>query len=292
MNVPVAAETLFHLGPLPVTNSLIMGWVAVFLCVVLAWSLNRKLTLVPRGLQNFVEWLVDFILNFMDQVTNSRAKSRRFLPIVGSIFLLILACNWLGLLTFAVPVHLVEAGENVPLFRAATSDLNLTLAMALFSVVVSHLIGFFALGFWKYGNKFIKLGDLWHALKGFATKPFGEAAMGLFVGIIEFFVGLLEIVSEVAKIISLSLRLFGNIYAGEVLLTVIASLTGRLPPFLLPLPFIAMELLVGVVQAAVFAILTLVYLTSAVERPHGEHDEAHDHAVAPEGSARGGEATV
>jgi len=273
MNVPVAAETIFHLGPLPVTNSLIMGWVAVGLCVLLAWSLNRRLSLVPRGLQNFVEWLVDFILGFMDQVTSNRAASRRFLPIVGTIFLLILASNWLGLLTFVVPVHVKEAHENVPIFRAATSDLNMTLAMALFSVVISHLIGFFALGFWKYGNKFIKLGDLWHALKCFATKPIGEAAMGLFVGIIEFFVGLLEIVSEVAKVISLSLRLFGNIYAGEVLLTVIASLTGKLPPFLLPLPFIAMELLVGVVQAAVFSILTLVYLTSAVEKPHGEHEE-------------------
>ena len=148
--------------------------------------------------------------------------------------------------------------------------------MALFSVVVSHLIGFFALGFWKYGNKFIKLGDLWQALKAFGSKPIDEAAVGLFVGVVEFFVGLLEIVSEIAKVISLSLRLFGNIYAGEVLLSVIASLTGKLPPFLLPLPFIAMELL----QAMVFAILTLVYLTSAIEKPHGEHDEAHDHAVA------------
>jgi F-type H+-transporting ATPase subunit a len=275
MNVPVAAETLFHLGPLPVTNSLIMGWVAVILCVLLAWRLNRKLVVAPRGLQNVMEWLLESIMGFMDQVTSNRAKSRRFLPIVGTMFLLILASNWLGLFSLVLPITLKEGHENIPILRAATSDLNLTLAMALFSVVISHLLGFIALGFWKYGNKFIKLGDLWHALKAFGSKPIGEAGMGLFVAVIEFFVGLLEIVSEIAKVISLSLRLFGNIYAGEVLLAVIVSLTGKLPPFLLPLPFIAMELLVGIVQASVFSILTLVYLTSAVEAPHGEHEEAH-----------------
>lgn len=280
MNVPVAAEAIFHVGSMPVTNSLLMGWVAVVICLVLAWRLNRGISVVPRGLQNFMEWLLESLLGFMDQVTSDRAKSRRFLPIVGSLFLLILGSNWLGLFTLMMPVYLKEAHENVPIFRAATADLNLTLALALFSVVASHLIGFVALGFWKYGNKFIKLGDLWKALRAFGSKPVGEAGVGLFVAVVEFFVGLLEIVSEIAKVISLSLRLFGNIYAGEVLLAVIVSLTGKLPPFLLPIPFLMMELLVGIVQASVFSILTLVYLTSAVEKPHGEHDEAHDHAAA------------
>jgi F-type H+-transporting ATPase subunit a len=281
MNVPVAAEALFHIGSMPVTNSLVMGWVAVLLCLVLAWRLNRGFVLASRGLQNFMEWLLESLMGFMDQVTSSRAKSRRFLPIVGTLFMIILCSNWLGLATLALPLHLKEAHENLPLFRAATADLNLTLALALFSVIVSHLIGFVALGFWKYGNKFIKLGDLWQALKAFGSKSVGEAGVGLFVAVVEFFIGLLEIISEVAKVISLSLRLFGNIYAGEVLLAVIVSLTGKLPPFLLPIPFIMMEVLVGIVQASVFSILTLVYLTSAVEEPHGEaHAEGHGEAKA------------
>lgn len=293
MSVPVAAEKIFSLGTLPVTNSVLMGWVAVAIAVFVAWRLNRGLKTggdasarAPRGIQNGLEWLAETVLSYMDQVTNDRAKSKRFLPIIGTLFPLILVSNWLGLVAFSLPVHLKEAHEHVPLLRAATADLNFTLGMALFSVIVSHLLGFLALGFWKYGNKFVKLGDLFAAFKSFGSKPFGDAAIGLFTAFIELGVGLLEIVSEVAKIISLSLRLFGNIYAGEVLLHVIASLTGKLPPFLLPLPFMFMELLVGVVQAAVFSILTLVYLSMATDEPHGaEHgspDEAGAHGRAAE----------
>jgi F-type H+-transporting ATPase subunit a len=282
MAVPVAAETIFHLGPLPVTNSLVMGWVAVFLTIVLAFAINRRLAAVPRGVQNWFEWLVEQMMNYMDQVTNDRALTRKFLPVIGTLFPLILASNWLGLFILAVPVHLAEGGHELPLLRAFTADLNATVAMAIFSVVISHVLGFVALGFWKYGNKFVKLGDLWRALLGFGRKPLAEASVGLLVAVVELGVGLIEIVSEVAKVISLSLRLFGNIYAGEVLLHVIASLTGKLPPFLLPLPFMAMELLVGIVQAAVFSMLSLVYLTLAVEKPHGEHEGGEHHGPAAE----------
>jgi len=278
MSVPVAAETIFHLGPLPVTNSLIMGWVAVFLSVLLAVALNRKLGAVPRGVQNWFEWLVEQMMSFMDQVTGDRAKTRKFLPIIGTLFPLIMISNWLGLLILAVPVHITEGHHNLPILRALTADLNATIAMAIFSVVISHVLGFLALGFWKYGNKFVKLGDLAHAFGQFGKKPISEVAIGIFVALIELGVGFLEIISEVAKIISLSLRLFGNIYAGEVLLHVMASLTGKLPPFLLPIPFMFMEILVGVVQAAVFSMLTLVYLTMATDEPHG-HDEGEPHGA-------------
>ncbi len=273
MSVPVAAEKIFSIGSFPVTNSLVMGWVAVALAVTAAVILNRRLSAVPRGFQNWMEALFEQVLSYMDQVTNDRVKSRRFFPIIATLFLIILASNWLGLFTLALPIHLKEAHENVPILRGATADLNMTLAMALFSVIVSHLIGFFTLGFWKYGNKFIKLGDLWKSLRAFGHKPFAAAATGVLVAVVEFFVGLLEIISEVAKVISLSLRLFGNIYAGEVMLHVIASLFGKLPPLFAPVPFLFMEVLVGVVQAGVFAMLSLVYLSMAVSEPHEE--EAH-----------------
>ena len=159
-------------------------------------------------------------------------------------------------------IGFTHAGEFIPLLRPATSDLNLTLGMAVFAVVLSHFFGIIAIGFFKYANKFIKLGDLWHGIKS-------GKFINIFVAVIEFFVGLLEIISEVAKMVSLSLRLFGNIFAGEVLLTVIGSLIA----FFVPLPFLGLELLVGIVQAMVFALLTLVYLSIATTPVH--HVQTH-----------------
>ena len=157
--------------------------------------------------------------------------------------------------------------ELIPLLRPANTDLNLTLAMAVFAVITSHIFGIATIGFFKYANKFIKLGDIWASLK--SGNP-----MKIFVAIIEFFVGLIEVFSEVAKMVSLSLRLFGNIFAGEVLLTVLASLIAGYGAFLIPLPFMLLELIVGVVQATVFSMLTLVYLTIATTDIHN-HNEAH-----------------
>jgi F-type H+-transporting ATPase subunit a len=137
----------------------------------------------------------------------------------------------------------------------------MTLAMAILGVVASHVLGIIAIGFFKYANKFVKLGDLWNAVKS------GSPA-NIFVAIIEFFVGLIEIFSEIAKMVSLSLRLFGNVFAGEVLLTVIGSLIA----YFIPLPFIALEVLVGLIQAVVFSMLILVYLTIATSEIH-EHDQ-------------------
>ncbi len=161
--------------------------------------------------------------------------------------------------------------ELVPLLRPANSDLNLTLAMALLSVVSSHVLGMLTVGFFVHWNRFIQLGSVWKAIR--TLQP-----MKILVALIEFVVGLLEIVSELAKVLSLSLRLFGNIFAGEVLMTVIASLAS----FFVPLPFMLLEILVGIVQATVFSMLTLVYLTVLTEKPHGEQEDrkAHD-APAP-----------
>ena len=168
--------------------------------------------------------------------------------------------------------------ELVPLFRPANADLNLTLSMAVVAVVISHFFGIFTIGFFKYANKFIKLGDLYRAAK--SLNP-----IKMMVAVIEFFVGLIEVFSEVAKMVSLSLRLFGNIFAGEVLLTVIGSLIAGYGAFIIPLPFMALEIIVGVVQATVFSMLTLVYLTIATTpiADHG-HDEHKTATTADEAS--------
>jgi F-type H+-transporting ATPase subunit a len=136
----------------------------------------------------------------------------------------------------------------------------MTLAMAVVAVVLSHILGVVAIGFFKYANKFIKLGDLWHAVLSLSP-------IKILIAVIEFFVGIIEVFSEVAKMVSLSLRLFGNVFAGEVLLTVLASLLA----FGLPIPFIFMEILVGLIQAVVFSMLTLVYLTMATMEVHEGH---------------------
>jgi F-type H+-transporting ATPase subunit a len=261
---PLVAEPILHLGSFPVTNAYINSTLAVLFFLVVGFMLRNKTAMIPQGLQNFAEAILEFILGYVDGVTKNRQKSLKFLPIVGGLFLFILFSNWIGLIpgTGSIGRHLLVEGhmELVPLFRPANTDLNMTLAMALFAVVTSHILGVAAIGFFRYANKFIKLGDV--------VKSFRHGGMSIFVALVEFAVGLIEIFSEVAKVVSLSLRLFGNVFAGEVLLTVLASLIA----YLVPLPFMLLEILVGLIQATVFAMLTLVYLTMATaELPQEAH---------------------
>src|SRR3989344_6245653 len=257
---PLAAESLFHLGSLPVTNAMINAWIALAFFVGIAGTLRARITRIPRGLQNVAEWLLERLLEFFDQVTDDRAKSERFLPFVGTLFFFIIFSNWIGIFPgiASIGMWLRVHGEIelVPLFRPANSDLNMTLAIGVLAVVMSHIFGIVAIGFFKHIGKFIQLGQVFKSLT--------KGPVAIFSAIIEFFVGLLEILSELAKMVSLSLRLFGNIFAGEVLLTVMASLIA----FLVPTPFLLLELIVGLIQATVFAMLTLVYFTVATSEAH------------------------
>lgn len=263
---------------------MVNAWVAVAAFVLLAAVLRRPKSGVPHGIQNAAEALVEFMLGFMDQVTGDRAKSRRFFPLVGTLFLFILLSNWMGLLPGVGTLGLTgEHGHLIPIFRPATSDLNMTLAMGISAVLLSHVFGMAAIGFFRHWNKFIQLGSFWKALTGFRGKSAVDYLVGLFVAFIELGVGLIELVSEVAKVVSLSLRLFGNVFAGEVLIHVISSLIA----FGVPIPFMFMEVIVGLVQALVFSILTLVYLTIATSAPHG--DEGHEEGDAKGHRQHGGE---
>ena len=201
---------------------------------------------------------------------------KAFLPFVGTLFLFILLSNWMGLLpgTGSIGVWLLHEGrpELIPVLRPAMSDLNMTVAIAVLSVIVSHLVGVFSIGFFVHVNKFVQLGTLWKAVRSLSP-------VNILTAIVEFIVGLIEIFSEIAKVVSLSLRLFGNIFAGEVLITVISGLVS----FVVPLPFMALELIVGVVQATVFSLLALVYMSVASSQPHGS-DEEHGHADAHQGA--------
>lgn len=265
------AEPILHAGNFTITNSLIMSWVTVAVLVTFFVLAGKKARGskgnplrqladggVPRGIHNFFEIILEQAISMADSVTGDRKKTAKFLPIVLALFLFILVSNWLGLLPGVGTIGFVENGAHgkvfVPLFRGATADLNTTLAIALFSVILSHIFGVLMVGFWKHFNKFVNF----HALEQIFHK-FKKDPTIIMVNPIKIFVGLIEIVGEIAKVASLSLRLFGNIFAGEVLLASMMAISA----FLLPLPFMFLELIVGIVQALVFAILTLAFMSIA-----------------------------
>lgn len=261
LHIPtLAPETLFHIGKIPVTNTIINTWLAIAIFLVLGIIISRKASVKPGKMQNFMEFFLEKLLGYFDRVTGDRTKTLRFLPIVGSVFFFILLSNWLGLMP---GTGSIKVGESM-LFRPANTDLNLTLAMAAVAVVSSHIFGLITVGVFTHLNKFVQIGTF--------IKSLTKGPVAIFTAIIELAVGLIEIISEFAKVLSLSLRLFGNIFAGEVLITVLSSLVA----VAVPAPFMMLELLVGLIQAAVFTMLTLVYLTVATAQPHG-HEEKHAH---------------
>ncbi len=260
---PLAAETIFYIADFPVANTFINSTIVLVLFLVAGLILRKKSREIPDKVQNFAESILEVCFKYVDQVTHDRRKSVKFFPLVGSLFFFILISNWLGIFPGigSIGRWLVVHGEAelVPLFRPANTDLNMTLAMAVLGIAATHVFGILAIGFWKYANKFVKLGDIW--------RSFRKGGISIFVAFVEFGVGLIEIFSEIAKVVSLSLRLFGNIFAGEVLLTVMAGLIA----VFVPLPFIGLEILVGFIQAIVFSMLVLVFMsmsTMEVETAH------------------------
>ncbi|MEI8360689.1 MAG: FoF1 ATP synthase subunit a [bacterium] len=259
------AEPITKFGSFTITNSLIMSWSAVFVIVVGLVLLGKSLKNVPGKMQGIFEILLEEALKLSDSITGSRHKSERLLPVILSLFLFILVNNWLGLLPGVGTIGWIEteAGHSVfvPLLRGGTADLNTTLAISLFAVLMSHILGVATLGIWQHFNKFISFNLLFEIPKKIVKDP-----MVLIVNPIKIFVGFVETIGEFAKVASLSFRLFGNIFAGEVLLASMMAISA----YLLPLPFMFLEIIVGIVQALVFAILTLAFMSMAMTS-HDEH---------------------
>jgi len=260
----IFAEPIFEIGNFQITNSLFSSLFVTLFLVVTFIFVGKKIRQIPKGLQNFFEMILEFALNFTDSITQDRKQSEKLLPVVLALFLFILLNNWFGLLPMIGTVGFYEIHNRhnvfIPFFRGGTADLNMTLALALFSVVFSHFLGVFTIGAWKHSNKFVNFETLLAI-----PKNFKKDKNVIFINPVKFFVGFMEIIGELAKVMSLSLRLFGNIFAGEVLLASMATIFA----FVLPIPFFFLEVLVGVVQAAVFAILTLVFLSmSATASEH------------------------
>jgi F-type H+-transporting ATPase subunit a len=250
------AEPIYHLGGFSVTNSLFNSWLVVLIIIAVFWTLKKKISIVPKGFQNVLEMAVEWFLGVFDSVTGSRAKSIKFFPLVFSFFIFILLSNWMGLLPGVGSIgQVVTEGHEkvfVPFLRGGTADLNTTLALAIIGVVASHAFGVAALGAWNYLNKFINI----KAFLEIPKKVLKDPAI-LIVNPIKAFVGLIEIVGELAKVASLSFRLFGNVFAGEVLLASMSALLA----FGLPIPFMFLEVIVGMIQALIFSMLILAYLT-------------------------------
>jgi len=250
------AEPIAHIGSFTITNALSTSMAALVIIVILATLVRKNIKKVPTGLQNALEMVIEGFLGIFDGVTGSRKKSMQFAPIVLAFFFFILINNWMGLLPGVGSIGQIaqEGGEKffIPYLRGGTADLNTTLALATLGVVLSHIIGVIAIGWWKYLNKFINIKAFLEIPKRIRKDP-----MIILVNPIKAFVGLIEIIGELAKVASLSFRLFGNVFAGEVLL---ASMSAILA-YGVPIPFMFLEVLVGLIQALIFAMLILTYLT-------------------------------
>ena len=275
--VTLFAEPIFHLGSLAVTNALITSWVVVIVLIIVALVLRSKTSIVPGKFQNLFEIVIEGALDLCDQVTGNRALSMKIFPIAISVFFFILLNNWLGILPLG-GFGIVEKGEQglsfVPFLRGGTADINTTISLAVMAVLGANVFGIFSIGLWKTFNKYVNL----KVLGGIFAKIRHEPTIVL-VAPITFFVGLIEIVGEFAKIASLSFRLFGNVFAGEVLLASIAALVA----YIVPIPFLFLELLVGVIQALIFSILLVVYFTisSTDHDEHEEHESVHESKEKP-----------
>ncbi len=197
-------------------------------------------------------------MKMADSVTGDRKKTLKIFPFVFAIFIFIIINNWLGLIPGIGSIGFIEKlGEKnlfVPYFRGGTADLNTTLALALFSVIGSNIFGMVVVGFWKHFNKYVNINAFLEIPKKISKEP-----TIVIINPIKFFVGIIELIGEIAKVASLSFRLFGNIFAGEVLLSAMAVIFA----FILPIPFMFLEVIIGLVQALIFAMLTLVYFTIA-----------------------------
>ena len=269
--ISLNADVLWHWGPIPVTNSMLVMWIVMAVLILFARAATGKISMVPKGLQNFFEFLVESLYETLEGILGSRMAKRTFW-FFATIFITILTCNWIGLLPFFGNLHVtsMEAGvpREVPLLRAATADLNLPLAMAT--------VYFFLWLYWSLTEigPWGMVKHVFGAKGGLKADEFGfpivVGKMILFgVSVIFFFVGIIELVSILFRQVSLPMRLFGNVFAGENLLHEMGKFFGG---WLITIPFYGLEILVGFVQALVFMLLTAVFTNLMCA-----HDEAEAH---------------
>jgi len=260
------AEVVFHLLGFPITNSIIAAWLSIIVLVGISYAITRRLKLIPTRLQSMLESALGWLLNFCQEVAGEK-NGRRFFPIVATIFLFVITNAWLSLLPGFGSILITNAeGEAVHLLRGANTDINMPLALALISFIFVEYWGISSLGGLRYLKKFVNVGRFFQSIGQLVRGRLRAGLSGIFNGVIDVFVGTLEALSELIRIVSFTFRLFGNMTAGEILLLIVAFLV----PWVLALPFYGLELLVGFVQALIFGGLTLVFATIAVTHHEAE----------------------
>jgi len=260
------AEVVFQPLGFPITNSIIAAWLSIIVLVGISYAITRRLKLIPTRLQSMLESALGWLLNFCQEVAGEK-NGRRFFPIVATIFLFVITNAWLSLLPGFGSILITNAeGEAVHLLRGANTDINMPLALALISFIFVEYWGISSLGGLRYLKKFVNVGRFFQSIGQLVRGRLRAGLSGMFNGVIDVFVGTLEALSELIRIVSFTFRLFGNMTAGEILLLIVAFLV----PWVLALPFYGLELLVGFVQALIFAGLTLVFATIAVTHHEAE----------------------
>lgn len=234
-----ASETIFHLGNIAISNTILSTLLADAILIACVFVLYKNMRSVPNLFQNIIETVIETFYNITESVASKRAAI--IFPYFMSFFLFILIANWSSLVPGFGSIGFFEGEHFIPILRGTTSDLNTTLGLALVSAFATHTLAIKITGVKEYLGRF------------FSFNP------------INLFIGILELISEITKIVSLSFRLFGNIFAGEVVLLTTASIFA----FILPVPFLLLEVIVGLVQALVFAMLTMTFM-AILTAPHHE----------------------
>jgi F-type H+-transporting ATPase subunit a len=241
IKVEIAAQQIGSLFGIPITNTLITSWVVVALLIILALVVGSRVRLIPNRFQTLLEEMFGYVYDYIAETLESRDMARRFFPLLMTVFLFVLTSNLLEFLPGVGSFGFYMLDGFVPLFRSVNTDLNVPLMLAIMSFIIIEITGIVTIGFFKYGRKFIDL-----------RSPLG------------FVIGVIELIGEMVRVVSLSFRLFGNILAGEVVLTVATYFA----PYFLPVPLMMFELFIGTLQAAIFALLTLFFIKLAITEPH------------------------
>lgn len=264
-HVILPSEGIMHLSFFTITNTLLASWLTIIILGVLFYFCTRKMKLIPGRLQAFAEFIIETLINFIKGVAGEK-NARTLFPVVATIFLYVLTNAYLALLPFFGTIGFYE-NENtfIPILRAANTDINLPLSIALVSFLFVEYLGIKAMGTLHYINGFFNIGELAGGFKNLFKGKVKSAFKGIMLGAINVFIGVLEVFSHFIRIISFTFRLFGNMTAGEILLLVVSFLV----PFIAAIPFYGLELLIGFIQALIFAGLTLVFGAIALT-PHSE----------------------
>jgi F-type H+-transporting ATPase subunit a len=261
------ADVVFHIGGLGVTNTLLATWITMLFLLLVAFFVARKPKLIPSRAQSMVESILGYIYDLCTGTAGEK-DGRKFFPLVATIFLFVLFNALLALIPGFGSIEAHTAEGEVELLRGANTDFNTPLALALITFLTVEFMGFKRLGL-GYMKKFITWGDFGRAVGKIFKGKFD--VMALLSGFIMGIVGILELVSELIRVVSLTFRLFGNMLAGEIVLLVIAYVI----PYFIPLVFYGLESFFAVIQALIFGALTIVYISLSVTgHDSGEHHKA------------------